>query len=139
MAADSTDAVPSPPQSPFLARLFGAADAAQSVEALQRNLATHRERLAEARRNAERVRGLLDSLLTGYTMSLQRLERALRQNELEPIECVGESFDPERMEALEVVADNGRSPGEVVDEVRRGYLRRGRVFRFAQVRVAKSQ
>jgi molecular chaperone GrpE len=83
-------------------------------------------------------RRLLGSVLTGYTMSLQRVERALRQHELEPIESVGRPFDPERMEVLEVVHDSGRPTGEVVEEVRRGYLWRGRVFRYAQVRVAKS-
>ncbi|MBI1917737.1 MAG: nucleotide exchange factor GrpE, partial [Planctomycetes bacterium] len=47
-------------------------------------------------------------------------------------------FDPERMEVLEAVANTGRPPAEVIEEVRRGYLWRGRVFRFAQVRVARS-
>ena len=46
-------------------------------------------------------------------------------------------FDPEQMEVLEVVADSGRPSGEVVEEVRRGYLWKDRVFRYAQVRVAK--
>ena len=70
-------------------------------------------------------------------MSVQRLERALQQHGLEPIPCVGAAFDPERMEALEIVSSSGRPSGEVIDEVRRGYAWRGRVFRHAQVRVAK--
>ena len=45
---------------------------------------------------------------------------------------------PERMEVVEVVSDSDRPSGEVVGEVRRGYLWRGCVFRYAQVRVAKS-
>ena len=87
---------------------------------------------------AGRVRGFLDSVITGYTMSLQRLERALQQHGLEAIPCAGRPFDPERMEVLEAVADSGRPAGEVLDEVRRGYLWNGRVFRYAQVRVARS-
>ena len=71
-------------------------------------------------------------------MSLQRLERALQHHGLEAIPCVGRPFDPERMEVLEVVADTGRPANEVLDEVRRGYLWNGRVFRYAQVRVARS-
>jgi molecular chaperone GrpE len=86
---------------------------------------------------AQRTRQFLDSLLTGYTMSLQRLDRALRQHGLEPIPAAGLPFDPEQMEVLEVVADSGRPSGEVVEEVRRGYLWKDRVFRYAQVRVAK--
>jgi molecular chaperone GrpE len=71
-------------------------------------------------------------------MSLQRVERALRQHGLEALHVVGQTFDPESMEVVEVVFDSGRPSGEVVEEVRRGYLWNGRVFRFAQVRVAKS-
>ncbi len=91
-----------------------------------------------ARQCAERVRPLLASLVSGYRMGLQRIERALEQNGLEPIPAVGEPFDPERMEVLEAVEGTGHAPGEVLDEVRRGYLWRGRLFRFAQVRVARS-
>jgi molecular chaperone GrpE len=87
---------------------------------------------------AGQVRELLDSLIQGYSMSLQRVERALEQHGLERIECVGQPFDPERMEVMDAVAATGLPPGEVMDEVRRGYLWRGRVFRYALVRVAKS-
>lgn len=100
----------------------------------RQSLAARQEGLGEA----ERVHRLLESVITGYTMSLQRVERALRQHDLEPIECLGLPFDPERMEVLEVATDTGRPSGEVVEEVRRGYHWRGRVFRFAQVRVARS-
>jgi molecular chaperone GrpE len=118
----------------LLARLFGGA---REAATLRESLRAERQWHEDARQAATRVRGLFDSLVTGYTMSLQRLERALRQNELEPIPCVGMPFDPERMEALEIVAASDRPSGEVIDEVRRGYLWRGRVFRPAQVRVAK--
>jgi molecular chaperone GrpE len=86
---------------------------------------------------ADRVRQLLVSVLTGYAMSLQRVERALQQQGLEPIDAVGEPFDPEYMEVVEAVADSGRPSGEVVAEVRRGFLWNHRVFRYAQVSVAK--
>lgn len=91
----------------------------------------------EREREKERERQTIASVVVGYTMSLERLERALRQHGLETIPTVGERFDPERMEALEAVADSVRPAGEVIDEVRRGYFRDGRVFRYAQVRVAK--
>jgi len=71
-------------------------------------------------------------------MSVERIDRALKGHGLQPIATVGETFDPERMEVLEAVTETGRPPGEVLEEVRRGYLYDGRVFRYAQVRVAKS-
>jgi molecular chaperone GrpE len=118
-----TSPPPSPPPS-LLARLFGST--------------TPNTAAASATAAAARLRLLLESILAGYGMSLQRLERALQQHDLEAIPAVGQPFDPEKMEALEAVTQSGRRAGEVLEEVRRGYLWRGRVFRYAQVRVAKS-
>ena len=42
------------------------------------------------------------------------------------------------MTVIEVVDDPDRPPGEVVDEVRRGYTWRGRVLRFAEVRASRT-
>jgi molecular chaperone GrpE len=87
----------------------------------------------------ERVSQLLQSVVAGYTMSLERIDRALQQHGLEAMACLGTPFDPDRMEVVEAVAESGKSPGEVVKEVRRGYLWDGRVFRYAQVCVARNQ
>jgi molecular chaperone GrpE len=92
---------------------------------------------AQRREDRARVRQLLASLTTGYAMSLQRVERALKQHGLEPILATGQPFDPERMEAVEAVAGSDVPPARVINEVLRGYLWNGRVFRFAKVRVAK--
>jgi len=97
---------------------------------------------AEARRvkmvgAAKLVRSSLDSLITGYGMSLARIDRVLEQNDMEPIAAVGETFDPELMEVVEVIGDSGFAAGQVVEEVRRGYIRSEVVFRFAQVKVAR--
>jgi molecular chaperone GrpE len=86
---------------------------------------------------AGRVQQLLDSVLAGYRMSLQRLERVLQQHGLDPIPCAGLAFNPERMEAIEAVADSGRPIGEVLAVVRPGYEWNGKPFRHALVRVAK--
>jgi molecular chaperone GrpE len=92
---------------------------------------------ARARADAEQGQAILDSLVVGYTMSLQRLDRALEQHGLEPIACVGLPFDPEIMEVVEVVKDESRSGSAVIEDVRPGYRYRGQLFRCAQVRVAR--
>jgi molecular chaperone GrpE len=120
-----------PPRRSFWARLFGGRDAPP----VDGSAGENGRRVQAA---VERIRQVLGSLRTGYTMSLQRLERALAEQGLEPIPSAGQPFDPEQMEAIEVVAAAGRPGGEVIDEVRRGYRWRGRVFRYAQVRVARS-
>src|SRR5262249_43422121 len=85
-------AVPQPPGT-FWCRWFGpAADAGRERRLVEQ------ERRRQAEEAARRVRQLLDSVLTGYTMSLQRLERALQQHGLEAIPAAGRPFDPERME-----------------------------------------
>jgi molecular chaperone GrpE len=131
-----------PPRRSFWSRLFGRGRDAQAVQAaevrsLREQLQLQRQALGTPRQAAERVRQFLGSVVTGYTMSLQRVERALQQHDLEAIPSVGEPFDPETMEAVEVVSDPGRSATEVVAEVRRGYRWRDRVFRAAQVKVAR--
>jgi molecular chaperone GrpE len=95
-------------------------------------------RADQVRPGAERLKQMLTALITGYTMSVQRVERALRQHGLEPLPAEGVPFDPETMEVVEAVTDSGHAPGTVIEEVRRGYRWNGRVFRYAQVRVAKS-
>jgi molecular chaperone GrpE (heat shock protein) len=129
----------SPSRRPSLwARWFGQGQAGSAERtALEQRVQTLREREQQASEAARRARGFLESIITGYTMSLQRVERALHQHGLESIPSVGWPFDPERMEVLEAVTDSGRPAGEVLDEVRRGYLWHDRIFRCAQVRVAK--
>lgn len=147
----ATEEVPSPtppePRGSWLRRMFAPSEAVapraeqeffqRGREALAQEGARFRERVQRARETSDRVRGGLAALITGYAMSLDRVERALRKHGLEPFPTLGEPFDPERMEVLEVVPASDRPAGEVVGEVRRGYLWNGRVFRFAQVRVAR--
>jgi len=110
----------------------------QRAKLLQADQGTGAQRQQQQVQTLARVGDLLDSAVTGFTMSLQRVERALVQHGLEPIPSVGQQFDPELMEVVEAVNNSGKSSGEVVAEVRRGYLWGGRVFRYAQVSVAKS-
>jgi molecular chaperone GrpE len=114
-------------------RWFGGQPAAASEECRQ----ALQEEKTRARQAADQARQFLGSLLTGYTMGIQRLERALEEMGLVPSVAIGQPFDPEKMEAVATVADSGRPAGEVVEEIRRGYLWHGRVFRYAQVSVAR--
>jgi len=125
--ASAVDAVP----------VLTMADLKARLDQQEKELTAFRQAEATGSPEAGQARQVLASILVGYTMGLQRLERALTQHELEPIDCVGEPFDPECMEVVEVVAEPGRQGTEVVEEVRRGYRWRGRLFRAAQVRVSR--
>src|SRR5262249_2812134 len=84
-----------------------------------------------------RFRQMADAVRAGSALSAQRRERALEQHGVERVACVGQPFDPETMEVAEVVRDPDRTAAEVVDELRPGYRWRGRLLRYAQVRVAR--
>lgn len=115
----------------------GHEQARQAIQKLRDERRQARERAALARQAADRVTAALDGLVAGYTMSVERIDRALRQHGLEPIPTAGATFDPELMEALEPVTGTGRPNGEVVEELRRGYQQNGRLIRYALVRVAR--
>jgi molecular chaperone GrpE len=86
---------------------------------------------------AGKLAPMLGGIGEGYTMSLRRVENLLEQLGLEPIDTHDKAFDPESMEAIEVVEGSGVPIGKVVEEVRRGYRQAGGIFRFAQVKVAR--
>jgi molecular chaperone GrpE len=75
------------------------------------------------------------SLLEGYRLILGRLERTMASEGIERIRCVGCPFDPNTMTVLDLVDDPVLPPGQVVEEVRAGYVWKGAVLRFAEVRV----
>lgn len=81
-------------------------------------------------------RVIFGALLEGYALIQSRLRRGLKAERIERIDCVGLPADPERMTVIELVNAPGHSPGEVVEEVRRGYTWQGRVLRYAEVRAA---
>jgi molecular chaperone GrpE len=81
---------------------------------------------------------LFDAQLEGYSLMQARLRRALAAEEVERIACAGRPVDPELMTVLEVVETIEHPPGHVCDEVRTGYLWRGRVLRYAEVRAARA-
>ena len=131
-------AVPTPVNRSFWGRLRGDWNASRawfdwSVLIQDRADAIVAERTAAWVQLAPVLAGLAD----GYTMGLSRIERAFPQYGLDPIECDGEAFDPELMEVVEVIGDSDAPSGTVVGTVRAGYRADSRVFRFAQVAVAR--
>ena len=84
-------------------------------------------------------REIFDSLVEGYQLILNRLERAMKKAELYRIECVGRPVDPNLMTVVEAVDDPLRPPGLVIEEVRPGYYWKGKVLRFAEVRAVQGR
>jgi hypothetical protein len=87
----------------------------------------------------ELSRGLFDSLLDGYRLTQNRLQKAMIAAELERIACVGAAVDPHEMTVVATVRDSNLVPGTVVAEVRRGYRWKGKVVRFAEVQAVSEE
>jgi molecular chaperone GrpE len=84
--------------------------------------------------------------LDGLNLVLARLRRAMHERGIERIETQGEPFDAEFMRAIghvlaDAAAENaGRvdcPAGHVAEQLSPAYLWRGRLLRFAEVRVAR--
>lgn len=78
-----------------------------------------------------------EALLSGVQMTYDQILGELRKFGLEQISAVGESFDPNRHEAIARVAWEGKPEGTVLAENSKGYLLNGRLLRPAQVTVAQ--
>ena len=137
-AAEEWPDMPSAPAPSFWGRLRGRGSPSDEWLAWAESMRVKAElRTDEQTAERERLNSVLAGLADGYTMGLSRVERAFPQYGLEPIECDGEVFDPELMEVVEVFGESDAPSGTVVGTVRAGYRADGRVFRFAQVAVAR--
>lgn len=77
------------------------------------------------------------SLLTGVEMVYNSLLEALKTEGAEPIEAVGQPFDPNFHEAVMQVEEEGYESNVVVEEFQKGYLLKDRVIRPSMVKVNK--
>jgi len=96
-------------------------------------LVEHMERAIRAARDA----GDRTGILQGIEMVYQELLRVLEKNGVERIATVGEPFDPEIHEAVAVSAHPDCPADTVVEEVRAGFVRGGKLLRPASVIVAQ--
>lgn len=72
----------------------------------------------------------------GIEMVLKSFRKFLEEEKITEINPVGEAFDPETSEAIMAVEGEGES-GTVKEVYLKGYVREGKVLRFAQVVVIK--
>ncbi len=78
-------------------------------------------------------------LLKGLEMTLKHFEQTLEQIGVQPIQSVGQNFDPAVHEALSQITDASVKDNEVTSELQRGFMLHGRVIRPAKVVVNKVQ
>ncbi len=77
-----------------------------------------------------------DSITEGSKATLKLLSAALERFGIAEIDPVGEPFDPERHEAINMQPSADAEPGSVLSVVQKGYSLNGRLLRPAMVVVA---
>ncbi len=81
--------------------------------------------------------GSADAIVEGVVMVRKQFLNATERHGLKPIETKGTAFDPNFHEAVAQVNSNEVDMGQVVEEVRKGYLLGERLLRAAMVVVSK--
>ncbi len=73
----------------------------------------------------------------GLKLVRDQLMKVLVKHGLMEMKVVGEKFNPELHEAVEMVEAEKADEGKVVEEIQKGYLLNGKVIRVAKVKVTK--
>jgi len=81
----------------------------------------------------------VESLIAGFRMTGQQIEKLLMIHGCKPIETEGQPFDPAVHEAILQQSVPGVAPGTVVGAATKGYKLHDRVVRPAQVIVSKGE
>lgn len=81
----------------------------------------------------------LPALLEGVDLTYRSFIDTLAKFQLEQINPVGETFNPELHEAISAVPAPGAAPNSVLNVVQKGYALNGRVVRAALVVVARAE
>jgi molecular chaperone GrpE len=112
------------------ARKFGAERLAQAILPVRDSL--------EAGLTAAQ-KGGNPALLDGQRATLRLLDEALTAAGIREINPAGEAFDPNRHEALSLVAAPGVAANTVLEVVQKGYELNDRLLRAAKVLVARGE
>ncbi len=83
--------------------------------------------------------GSADSLIDGVRRTANSFEAALAAAGVEPVPAIGEIFNPEAHEAVDIIPVDPELDGLVVSEYTRGYKIGDRLIRPARVQVGSAQ
>ncbi|MDQ7798909.1 MAG: nucleotide exchange factor GrpE [Candidatus Edwardsbacteria bacterium] len=95
------------------------------------------DRAIEASRSGAENDEALRSFHQGVQMIDQQIHKILENEGLKPFSSKGEEFDPARHDAVLSIETAEHEPNQVLDEVEKGFVFRGKVLRHARVTVSK--
>ena len=124
------------------ARMEQAAEILDVRDRLARGVAEARRRLARIPRWRRSLLGgsaVLEALVRGDELALERVDELLGRLSLREVPCEGRAFDPGTMRVVETGTREGVAPGTVLEVYRSGWVSGETVVRFAEVRVAAGE
>ena len=77
------------------------------------------------------------SIKEGLELTMKAYESSLKASGIESIDCEGQSFDPEKHEALSVIEDDSLESNSIIEVIQKGYSILDRTLRPSKVIVSK--
>ena len=111
------------------ARLFGVESLAKEFLSVGDNI----ERAIVSCEEGEETTNIKE----GLELTMKAYESSLKSSGIEPIECDGQSFDPEKHEALSMIEDDSLEPNSIIEVIQKGYSILDRTLRPSKVIVSK--
>ena len=74
---------------------------------------------------------------SGIIAVIKNMENLLAQNNIKPIDAIGEIFDPQLHEAVSMVVDDTLDEGTITQEVSKGYISGKAILKPSKVIVSK--
>ena len=75
----------------------------------------------------------------GIQAVIKNMENLLSENNIKPIDAIGEIFDPQIHEAVSMVEDNTLDEGTITREISKGYLSGKAILKPSKVIVSKKE
>ena len=75
----------------------------------------------------------------GIQAVIKNMESLLSENNIKPINAIGEIFDPQIHEAVSIVEDNSLDDGTITQEVSKGYISGKAILKPSKVIVSKKK
>ena len=73
------------------------------------------------------------NFVEGISLTAEQLKSDLKKHGIEEIKCKGKPFDPNTCEALSQIPSADAKEGDVIEVMRKGFMFRDKVLRYAQV------
>ena len=111
------------------ARLYG-------VESLAKEFLSVGDNIERAIASCEEDQDM-SSIKEGLELTMKAYESSLKASGIESIDCEGQSFDPEKHEALSVIEDDSLESNSIIEVIQKGYSILDRTLRPSKVIVSK--